>query len=154
MKQGFTLIEIIIVIIIVGILAAVGITQYSNMVEQGRIAEAKVRLGTMRQLAAQYYLEKGTDSGLQNTDLGVDNTCSSSSFYSYRVAAPGYAYWDLVATRCTSGGKTPNTSRQYKFGMRYWPATGAMDPWACYYSDGTMCFGYIGSQGDPGYFWN
>ena len=53
MKKAFTLIEIIIVIIIVGILAALGISQYSIIVERGRITEAKTRLGTMRQLAQE-----------------------------------------------------------------------------------------------------
>jgi len=33
MKQGFTLIELIVVIIIVGILASVGMTQYTKVVE-------------------------------------------------------------------------------------------------------------------------
>ncbi|MBU0547795.1 MAG: prepilin-type N-terminal cleavage/methylation domain-containing protein, partial [Candidatus Omnitrophica bacterium] len=36
MRKGFTLIELIVVIIIVGILASVGMTQYTKVVEKGR----------------------------------------------------------------------------------------------------------------------
>ncbi|MHB8158241.1 MAG: prepilin-type N-terminal cleavage/methylation domain-containing protein [Desulfocucumaceae bacterium] len=50
LSRSFTLIELIVVIIIVGILAAVGISQYSLTVEKARTAEAKVRIGAMRQL--------------------------------------------------------------------------------------------------------
>ena len=76
MKRGFTLIEIIIVIIIVGILAAAGITQYSLMVEKSRLAEAKIRIGAMRQLAHEYYMNNGTVMGIAYSDVGVDYTRS------------------------------------------------------------------------------
>jgi len=45
-RIGFTLVELIIVIIIVGVLAAVGISQYSLTVEKSRLAEAKIHLGS------------------------------------------------------------------------------------------------------------
>ncbi len=113
MKCGFTLIGLIVVIIIVGILAAVGMTQYSLIVEKSRTAEAKIRIGTMRQLAYQFYLENGSLVLLQNADLGVDNTCASTGYYRY-VMLGGTTDWRyLAAYRCTSGGKTPNALREY-----------------------------------------
>lgn len=50
MKKGFTLLELIIVIIIVGILATLGFVQYASVIERGRFAEARGNLGTLRQL--------------------------------------------------------------------------------------------------------
>jgi len=50
MKKGFTLLELIIVIIIVGILATLGFVQYASVIERGRFAEARANLGTLRQL--------------------------------------------------------------------------------------------------------
>ena len=141
-KRAFTLIELIIVIVLVGILAAIGITQYSLMVEKSRTAEAKVRIGAMRTLAYQYYLDNGTLTGMQNADVGVDNTCSSTDFYAYWISNGG-TWVNLAATRCTSGsgGKTPNASRAYYYYLQFYPGTG-QSVWHCYYTDdNSPCFG-------------
>ena len=140
-EHGFTLIELIVVIIIVGILAAVGMTQYSSIVEKARTAEAKVRVGTMRQLAYEYYLNNGNLTGIQNSDVGVTNTCSSTDFYNYWCGLRSPTDISLVAHRCTSGGKTPNVSRGYSFWQEFHPDTGQAY-WACTYDDNSSsCFG-------------
>lgn len=111
LSRSFTLIELIVVIIIVGILAAVGMTQYSTIVEKSRLAEAKIRIGAMRQLTQEYYMNNGAVDGITNADVGVDNTCASNSYYQYWVGLMGgIGGVGLVADRCTSGGKTPNAS--------------------------------------------
>jgi len=139
-QRSFTLVELIIVIILVGILAAIGISQYSLTVEKSRLAEAKTRIGTMRQLAYQFYLEHGSLDGMQNADVGVDNTCASTDFYLYKIGSNTGTYADLHADRCTSGGKTPNASWSYFYYLHYFPGTGQGD-WRCHYPDGTPCFG-------------
>jgi prepilin-type N-terminal cleavage/methylation domain-containing protein len=138
--KSFTLVELIIVVIIVGILASLGLTQYSLVVEKARLAEAKVRIGVMRNLAYEYYLNNGVMTGIQNADLGVDGNCSTSSYYKYWIN-PWATGLNLAAQRCTSGGKAPNASRGYTFFMGYYPGTG-QSTWDCYYDDTlTSCFG-------------
>jgi prepilin-type N-terminal cleavage/methylation domain-containing protein len=139
-KNGFTLVELIIVVIIVGILASLGLTQYSSVVEKSRLAEAKVRVGVMRQLAYEYYLNNGGVSGIQQADVGVNNSCTTSDFFRYNVWNDGSAWYDLQAYRCTSSGKSPNASQQYLFGVYFNPITGATT-WHCRYDDGSSCFG-------------
>jgi prepilin-type N-terminal cleavage/methylation domain-containing protein len=131
MKRGFTLVELIIVVIIVGILASLGFTQYSAVVEKSRLAEARIRIGTMRQLAYAYYLNGGSTSAITNADVGVDNaTCTSTGYWRYAVGA--YAsYVFLQAKRCTSGGKVPNSSSQFAYCLTYYPSTGA-EYWCCH----------------------
>jgi prepilin-type N-terminal cleavage/methylation domain-containing protein len=144
MKRGFTLIEIIIVIIIVGILAAVGISQYSNMVESSRIAEAKVRIGDMRKLAYEYFLNNGTLTGIANADVGVDDTCSASGYYRYYISLGSVTAW-LYACRCTTDGKTPSPTRPYCFYFCFYKDTflPISPEWRCNYTDNnTPCFGY------------
>ncbi len=120
--KSFTLIELIVVIIIIGILAAVGLTQYSKTVEKGRGAEARMILGEIRTLAVAYRLEHGTVNGTFRADfnIGTDQDqfpvrvpCRSSHYFGYDLGS----YWWLpyssdpvfvaYATRCTAGGKAP-----------------------------------------------
>ena len=142
-EAGFTLLELIIVIIIVGILATVGLTTYTNQVEYSRAAEAKAKIGVMRKLAYEYYLKNGTTTGMSATDAGVTTTCSSDGFYyiEWWTSACGGSCRYLVAGRCTSGGKSPNASRAYRMWMLYYPATGQSD-WHCQYTDdSSACLG-------------
>ena len=59
MKRAFTLIELLIVVIIVGILATVALPQYTKVVEKARWTEAASMLGSIRKAALIYYAEHG-----------------------------------------------------------------------------------------------
>ena len=54
-ESGFTLIELVIVIVILGILASVAIPKYEDMREQARVATLKGQVGSVRSaLSIQY----------------------------------------------------------------------------------------------------
>ena len=94
----------------------------------------------MRKLAYEYYLKNGSLVNMQSPDVGVNNTCASTAFYRYAVEN-WTNYANLVAYRCTSGGKTPNASRLYVYYLTYNPGTGQSD-WHCLYTDdNSACFG-------------
>ena len=54
-ESGFTLIELVIVIVILGILAAVAIPKYEDMREQARVATMRGQLGSIRSAIAIQY---------------------------------------------------------------------------------------------------
>jgi prepilin-type N-terminal cleavage/methylation domain-containing protein len=140
--KSFTLVELIIVVIIVGILASLGLTQYNLVVEKARLAEARIRIGVMRQLAYEYHWEKGVFSGITNADVGATNTCSSTDYFKYRVYYGTETDTWVGAYRCTSGGKEPNVSREYLLYFRPIPSVSS-EYWQCQYTDThTSCFGY------------
>ncbi len=112
--KSFTLIEIIVVIIIVGILAAVGLTQYSTTVESSRGGEARMIIGQIRTLAVAYRLENGSKAGMGNGDVTIGtaddqipSACRSSHFFRYYVLVQGDPTLNMFACRCTSGGRSP-----------------------------------------------
>ncbi|SVC69794.1 uncharacterized protein METZ01_LOCUS322648 [marine metagenome] len=59
MLEGFTLVEILIVVVIIGILATVAIPTYFKYVERGYASDAKVQIKNILQNSELYFHETG-----------------------------------------------------------------------------------------------
>ena len=66
-KKGFTLIELMIVVAIIGVLAAVAIPKFANLIRKAKEASAKGQLGAVRSAVSIYY---GDLEGNWPVDLG------------------------------------------------------------------------------------
>ena len=62
-NRGFTLIELVIIIVILGILAAVAIPRYSNISGEAREASARAALGGLRSGIAIWYATQAVQTG-------------------------------------------------------------------------------------------
>ena len=75
MKQGFTLIELIVVVLIIGILSAIAMPQYSKAIEKARVAEALAVVDGIRKGVDIYILE----NGYENVELVGDMSASGNT---------------------------------------------------------------------------
>ena len=111
MKKGFTLLELIVVIIILGILATLGFTQYTKMVEKGRTAEAKAILGQLRSAQVAYYQEYGAyGAGVANLIVDAPIAAATTHYFVYSTANTGASQ---AVRNTASGGKSPASATLY-----------------------------------------
>jgi len=93
-QNGFTLIELMITVAIVGILAAIALPAYSDYVIRGKLAEAHAQLLTLRSAAEQYFQDNRTYIGFPCTAAGTKYftyTCTNLTATTYTANATGVA---------------------------------------------------------------
>lgn len=73
-QGGFSLIELMMTVAILGILAAIAIPSYSEYIQRGRLTDAHTKLGDLRGQMERYFLDNRTYQDPLGTSCGIDTT--------------------------------------------------------------------------------
>lgn len=111
-RKGFTLIEILIVVIILGILAAIVIPQFTNASDDARKSSTASQLQTLRSAVELYKLQHGdtyptsagTDVGTVTTPLDWTKLLGTSLSYDGKTVGP---YMQQTPVNPLAGSATP-----------------------------------------------
>ena len=125
-ERGFTLIELVIIIVILGILAAVAIPQYQNMSSEAQVAQCRALLGSLRSGITIFYANQAVTTGTaiwpSVVELETANTVMAQGI-------PANPYVDAAnAPDSIVAGVAKGTTVGTRGGWAYNPATGEI--WA------------------------
>ncbi|MDD4335042.1 MAG: prepilin-type N-terminal cleavage/methylation domain-containing protein [Desulfotomaculaceae bacterium] len=117
--KGFTMVEMMVVMIIIAVLVAGGVKFYQGYIENAKVTKAKAQISTMQAALDTYYAENGAYPFSDKTDdfkaqmlnaglvvsldgtLDVADPWGASSYYKYNSSAEGKDFyirsgWDTV----------------------------------------------------------
>lgn len=132
-NQGFTIVELVIVIVIIGILTAIGLVTYNGLTDRAKKAQVDSAVSNLSNFLDVYYAEKGVypdtpdkassfefakpPGGIATTNAGESDSwsannkinlryfmCNDSSGYVIRYKYPSSSSWENKKV-----GTTPDT---------------------------------------------
>jgi type IV pilus assembly protein PilA len=105
-RKGFTLVELMVVILIVGILAAVAIPLMQGRIDKAKWSEANATAGTIRTAIRAYAAETSvtTAQGLASSTLDVAATQSALGFTANDLEGTYFTASDYAITSVSGDG--------------------------------------------------
>jgi len=110
-RKGFTLIELMVVIFIVGILAAVAIPIMRGRIDSAKWSEGKAGAGSIRTAARAFCAEKGTNwggswAGVTLANLGFQTGDLDGKYFSDAAYAFAFSAYDDYLVTVTAASST------------------------------------------------
>ena len=120
-NKGFTILELMIVIIILGIFAAISVPQLLGMVAKARETEIQTQIASLVRAENAYFLEHGEFAKINNTQMrnnehGLDVAIKNDKYNIRTTLASNY---NAVRVKATALRDYSDSLKNYTAGLHY-----------------------------------
>lgn len=134
MQKGFTLIELMIVVTIIGILASIAIPAYQDYIARAQVSEALVISSRFKMEISSTYGEKGICPTL--TDLGVPTGDINGKYLdTIAIVTQASVLCSVQFTFKTTGVNSDISGKHINLSMLTYTAGNGSSEWACTSAD-------------------
>ena len=120
-SKGFTLIEMLVVVLIIGILAGIALPQYQKSVEKAKVAQALITLKYMRERGQEFMIIHALSEDypqdfdnflpLHNEEIGTElpsDWACNDSYYDYEICCSDDWCFENTAINWGNGDRIPS----------------------------------------------
>ena len=129
-RKGFTLVELLVVIIIVGVLASVAIPLMTGYVNRAKKSEAVAALGTIRSAERAYNSEntayKAITSGDNLSNIGIKQSDLDGRYFSNKCYSVDGTSGLITCNANSSTSAAPNYTEVTTFGTMTMDSNGTL----------------------------
>lgn len=129
-NKGFSLVELMIVLAIIGVLSAIAYPSYDSYMKKSRRSDAKIGLQRMADRQERFYLQNNT----YTTDpANVGGTATKENYYVLSIDSADINGFELTATAVPGGPQANDTTTNHgDCTVLQLTAAGAKTPAACW----------------------